>query len=121
MQPSIHVQQIRKLMCYPNSGTQTGDFLSNSEDDEEDEEERTFTLKSQVFPLRPLVKTETAVDDDDEIHTTVRTVPWTPTELTKIREKYSRRPEESAVENLGRTVRGQTHWPTLTSSVSRES
>lgn len=102
MQPSTQVQQIRKLMCYPNSGTQTGDFLSNSEDDEEEEEERTFTLKSQVFPLRPLVKTETAVDDDDEIHTTVRTVPRTPTELTKIREKYSRRPEESAVEYVWR-------------------
>lgn len=90
MQPSAQVQQIHKLICCPNSKTRIGDFWSSSEDDEEDEVEETFNYKSQVFPLRPLRKTETTVDDDDKTHSTVRTIPWTPTELVKIREKYSR-------------------------------
>jgi len=93
-QPSAQVQQIHKLMCYLSSGMQTEDFWCNSDDEEVSEVEGTF--KSQVIPLRPLVKTETAVDD--EIHTTTRTVLWTPTELERIKEKYSRRPSESAVE-----------------------
>jgi len=100
MQPSAQVQQIRKLMRYPSSGMQTEDFCCNSDDEEVSEVEGTF--KSQVIPLRPLVKTETAVDDDDEIHTTTRTVPWTPTELERIKEKYSRQPSESAVEYVWR-------------------
>jgi len=67
MQPSAQVQQIRKLMCYLSSGIQTEDFWCNSDDEEVSEVKGTF--KSQVISLQPLVKTETAVDDDDEIHT----------------------------------------------------
>jgi len=51
-----------------------------------------------VITLQPLFKTETVVDDDDEIHTTTHTVPWTPTELKRIREKYLKWPSESTVE-----------------------
>jgi len=101
MQPSALVQQIHRLMHYLSSGMQTEeDFCCNSYDEEVSEVEGTF--KSQVIPLQPLIKTETAVNDDDEIHTTTRTMPWTPTELEKIREKYSRRPSESAVEYVWR-------------------
>ena len=96
MQPSAQVQQIRKLLCYPSSGMQTEDFWCNGDDEEVSEVEGTF--ESQVIPLRPLVKTEPAVDDDDEIHATARTVPWTPTELERIKEKYSRQPSTSPVE-----------------------
>ena len=48
------------------------------------------------------VALKSAVDDDDEIHTTIRTVPWTPTEVERIKEKYSRLPSESAVEYVWR-------------------
>jgi len=100
MQPSAQVQQIRKLMRYPSSGMQTENFWCNSDDEEVSEVEETF--KSQVIPLRPLVKTETAVDDDDKINTTTCTVRWTPTELERIQEKFSRQPSESAVEYVWR-------------------
>uniref|UniRef100_A0A8B9NYL3 Uncharacterized protein n=1 Tax=Apteryx owenii TaxID=8824 RepID=A0A8B9NYL3_APTOW len=47
-------------------------------------------------------KTEIADEGDDNIHTTVQSIPWSPAELTKLQEKYSRRPEESETEYVWR-------------------
>ncbi|XP_040434397.1 uncharacterized protein LOC121080446 [Falco naumanni] len=81
---------------------ETGEKLETQSSDDEEVSEVGGTVKSQVIPLRPLVKIETAVDDDDEIHTTTHTMPWTPAELERIREKYSRQPGKSAVEYVWR-------------------
>ncbi|XP_068521818.1 olfactory receptor 14C36-like [Anas acuta] len=66
--------------------------------DSDDGVEEVSDSEPQLVSLRPLVKTETTVDDNDEIRTTVRTIPWSPAELIKIQEKFSRRPGESEVE-----------------------
>ncbi|XP_074427979.1 uncharacterized protein LOC141737231 [Larus michahellis] len=73
----------------------SGDFWSHSEDDEEDEEERTSPVKSRVFPLRAPIKTQTAVDEGgDEVHATARSgvATWpTRNEYVQEIEQYGRR------------------------------
>ncbi|GAB0204018.1 hypothetical protein GRJ2_002867400 [Grus japonensis] len=49
-------------------------------------------------PIRPLIKTKTTDDRDDDVRITVHTIPWSPAELAKLQEKYSRHPEESETE-----------------------
>lgn len=55
---------------------------------------------SCLVSLRPLVKTKTGADS--EICTPARTNLWLPEELVQLREKYSRREEESEVEYVWR-------------------
>uniref|UniRef100_A0A493TWN7 Uncharacterized protein n=1 Tax=Anas platyrhynchos platyrhynchos TaxID=8840 RepID=A0A493TWN7_ANAPP len=62
VQPCAPVKQIRRLL---DDGVEE---ISDSE--------------PQSISLRPLVKTETTVDDNDEIRTTVRTIPLPPAEGT---------------------------------------
>lgn len=75
-----------------------GDFWFDSDDDVQEIDDS----EPQSISLRPLVKTETAVDDNEEIHTTVRTIPWSPAELIKIQERFSRRSGELEVEYVWR-------------------
>ncbi|KAM9510009.1 uncharacterized protein ACIB01_019668 isoform 1-T2 [Guaruba guarouba] len=90
MQLSATVQQIRRLMhCL----ALTEDLWSDSDDSD---------MEEALIPLQPLIKTETAVDCDEEVHTVVRAIPWSPAELMKLREKYSRRVGESETEYLWR-------------------
>ncbi|KAK4819789.1 hypothetical protein QYF61_011389 [Mycteria americana] len=89
MQPSAPVKQVRRLMRGANSEVWDGDLWFDSDDDEV---EGASDSEPQL----------TAVDDDDEIHTTVRTIPWSPAELIKIQEKFSRQPGESEVEYVCR-------------------
>ncbi|KAK4830063.1 hypothetical protein QYF61_008401 [Mycteria americana] len=99
IQPSAPVKQVRRLMRGANPEVWDGDLWFDSDDDEV---KGTSDSEPQWVSLRPLVKTETAVDDDDEIHTTVRTIPWSPAKLMKIQEKFSRRPGESEVKYVCR-------------------
>ncbi|KAK4824891.1 hypothetical protein QYF61_021131 [Mycteria americana] len=99
MQPSAPVKQIRRLMRGANLEIWDGDLWFDNDDGEV---EGTSDSKPQLIFSRPLVKTETAVDDDDKIRTTVRTTPCSPAELIKIQEKFSRRSGESEVEYVWR-------------------
>lgn len=84
MQPSALIKQIRKLMRKPNSETWDEDVLSDSDDDEA---EGTPDSESQMIPIWPLVKAETAVGSDEEVSATVYTFPWSPADFEKIQEK----------------------------------
>lgn len=61
-----------------------------------------FSDSSHPVLVQPLVKHETFLDDSDDIHTVVRTVPWSPAELVKLQEKCSRRSDESKTEYVWR-------------------
>ncbi|KFV00196.1 hypothetical protein N340_03542, partial [Tauraco erythrolophus] len=51
--------------------------------------------------LKPIVKTKT-YDENGEVHARMRTVPWSPADLDKLQEKYSRRPDETETEYVWR-------------------
>ncbi|XP_071897749.1 uncharacterized protein [Anas platyrhynchos] len=98
VQPCAPVKQIRGVLHSAEPESWDSDFWSDSDDGVEEISDS----EPQSISLRPLVKTETAVDDNDEIHTTVRTIPLPPAELVKIQEKFSRRSGESEVEYVCR-------------------
>ncbi|XP_071891101.1 uncharacterized protein [Anas platyrhynchos] len=98
VQPCAPVKQIRGVLHNAEPESWDSDFWS----DDDDGVEEVSDPEPQSISLRPLVKTETTVDDNDEIRTTVRTIPWSPAELIKIQEKFSRRPGESEVEYVWR-------------------
>ncbi|XP_071884738.1 uncharacterized protein [Anas platyrhynchos] len=91
-------QASRRIGLRKDPESWDGDIWS----DDDDGVEEVSDPEPQSISLRPLVKTETTVDDNDEIRTTVRTIPWSPAELIKIQEKFSRRPGESEVEYVWR-------------------
>uniref|UniRef100_A0A8B9B985 Uncharacterized protein n=1 Tax=Anser brachyrhynchus TaxID=132585 RepID=A0A8B9B985_9AVES len=92
IQPSAPVKQVHRLMHSADPESWNGDFWFDSDD-----VKKIADSEPQSISLRPLVKTETTVDDD-EIRTTVRMIPWSPAELVKIQEKFSRWSGESEVE-----------------------
>eukprot|EP00075_Anas_platyrhynchos_P014902 XP_027304155.1 uncharacterized protein LOC113841671 [Anas platyrhynchos] len=94
VQPCAPVKQIRGVLHNAEPESWDSDFWSDSDDGVEEISDS----EPQSISLRPLVKTETTVDDNDEIRTTVRTIPLPPAELVKIQEKFSRRSGESEVE-----------------------
>uniref|UniRef100_A0A493T1I5 Uncharacterized protein n=1 Tax=Anas platyrhynchos platyrhynchos TaxID=8840 RepID=A0A493T1I5_ANAPP len=94
VQPCAPVKQIRGVLHSAEPESWDSDFWSDSDDGVEEISDS----EPQSISLRPLVKTETTVDDNDEIRTTVRTIPLPPAELVKIQEKFSRRSGESEVE-----------------------
>ncbi|XP_068510595.1 uncharacterized protein [Anas acuta] len=98
VQPCAPVKQIRGVLHNAEPESWDSDFWSDSDDGVEEISDS----EPQSISLRPLVKTETAVDDNDEIRTTVRTIPLPPAELVKIQEKFSRRSGESEVEYVCR-------------------
>uniref|UniRef100_A0A8B9DS55 Uncharacterized protein n=1 Tax=Anser cygnoides TaxID=8845 RepID=A0A8B9DS55_ANSCY len=102
IQPSAPVKQVHRLMHSADPESWNGDFWFDSDDDVKE----IADSEPQSISLRPLVKTETTVDDDDEICTTVQTIPWSPAELVKIQEKFSRRSGESEVEYVWREEAG---------------
>jgi len=59
-------------------------------------------LAPEPIPIRPLIKTETTDEGGEQARTTVRTIPWSPAELAKLQEKYSKHPEESETEYVCR-------------------
>ncbi|XP_068524887.1 uncharacterized protein [Anas acuta] len=97
VQPCAPVKQIRGVLHNAEPESWDSDFWSDSDDGVEEISDS----EPQSISLRPLVKTETAVDDNDEIRTTVRTIPLPPAELVKI-QKFSRRSGESEVEYVCR-------------------
>ena len=98
VQPCAPVKQIRGVLHNAEPESWDSDFWSDSDDGVEEISDS----EPQSISLRPLVKTETTVDDNDEIRTTVRTIPLPPAELVKIQEKFSRRSGESEVEYVCR-------------------
>lgn len=98
VQPCAPVKQIRGVLHSAEPESWDSDFWSDSDDGVEEISDS----EPQSISLRPLVKTETTVDDNDEIRTTVRTIPLPPAELVKIQEKFSRRSGESEVEYVCR-------------------
>uniref|UniRef100_A0A8B9SQR4 Uncharacterized protein n=1 Tax=Anas platyrhynchos TaxID=8839 RepID=A0A8B9SQR4_ANAPL len=98
VQPCAPVKQIRGVLHIAEPESWDSDFWSDSDDGVEEISDS----EPQLISLRPLVKTETTVDDNDEICTTVRTIPLPPAELVKIQEKFSRRSGESEVEYVCR-------------------
>uniref|UniRef100_A0A8B9BR63 Uncharacterized protein n=1 Tax=Anser brachyrhynchus TaxID=132585 RepID=A0A8B9BR63_9AVES len=95
---SALVKQVHRLMHSADPESWNGDIWFDSDD----EVKKTANSEPQSISLRPLVKTETTVNDGDEIRTTVRTIPWSPAELIKIQEKFSRRSGESEVKYVWR-------------------
>lgn len=59
-----------------------------------------YDLTPELIPIRLLIKTETTNEGDNDVPITVRAIPWCPTDLGKLQQKYSRHPEESEVEFL---------------------
>ncbi|XP_068523233.1 uncharacterized protein [Anas acuta] len=103
VQPCAPVKQIRRLLHSVEPESWDSDFWSDSDDGVEEISDS----EPQSISLRPLVKTETTVDDNDEIRTTVRKIPLPPAELVKIQEKFSRWSGESEVEYVCRvSLRG---------------
>uniref|UniRef100_A0A8B9T8H1 Uncharacterized protein n=1 Tax=Anas platyrhynchos TaxID=8839 RepID=A0A8B9T8H1_ANAPL len=98
VQPCAPVKQIRGVLHSAEPESWDSDFWSDSDDGVEEISDS----EPQSISLRPSVKTETTVDDNDEIRTTVRTIPLPPAELVKIQEKFSRRSGESEVEYVCR-------------------
>ena len=98
VQPCAPVKQIRRVLHSAEPESWDSDFWSDSDDGVEEISDS----EPQSISLRPLVKTETAVVDNDEICTTVQMIPLSPAELVKIQEKFSRRSEESEVEYVCR-------------------
>ncbi|GAB0206879.1 hypothetical protein GRJ2_003153500 [Grus japonensis] len=95
MPSSVSAKQIRKLIHCADPETWDGDIWYDNDNDELVED---FDLTPEPVPIRPLIKTETTNEGDDDVRTTVRTIPWSPAELAKLQEKYSRNPEESETE-----------------------
>ncbi|GAB0209719.1 hypothetical protein GRJ2_003437600 [Grus japonensis] len=99
MPSSVSAKQIRKLIHCADPETWDGDIWYDNDNDELVEN---FDLTPEPVPIRPLIKTETTNEGDDDVRTTVRTIPWSPAELAKLQEKYSRNPEESETEYVWR-------------------
>ncbi|GAB0182736.1 hypothetical protein GRJ2_000738900 [Grus japonensis] len=99
MPSSVSAKQIRKLIHCADPKTWDGDIWYDNDNDELVEDS---DLTPEPVPTRSLIKTETTGEGDDDVHTTVRTVPWSPAELAKLQEKYSRNPEESETEYVWR-------------------
>ncbi|GAB0208766.1 pol-like protein ENS-3 [Grus japonensis] len=99
MPSSVSAKQIRKLIHCADPKTWDGDIWYDNDNDELVED---FDLTPEPVPIRPLIKTETTNEGDDDVRTTVRTIPWSPAELAKLQEKYSRNPEESETEYVWR-------------------
>ncbi|KAJ7428192.1 hypothetical protein WISP_01566 [Willisornis vidua] len=61
-------------------------------------------LEKQVIALRPLIKTEYTYEgsDDDTPQITTKEIPYTATELAKLKKEYSRTPKESETEYVWR-------------------
>ncbi|GAB0210355.1 hypothetical protein GRJ2_003501300 [Grus japonensis] len=97
MPSSVSAKQIRKLIHCADPETWDGDIWYDNDELVED-----FDLTPEPVPIRPLIKTETTNEGDDDVRTTVRTIPWSPAELAKLQEKYSRKPEESETEYVWR-------------------
>uniref|UniRef100_A0A8C3BI70 Uncharacterized protein n=1 Tax=Cairina moschata TaxID=8855 RepID=A0A8C3BI70_CAIMO len=98
IKPSAPVKQVHRLMHSADPESWNGDIWFDSDD----EAKKTASFEPQSISMRPLVKTETIVDDGVEIRTTVRAVPWSPAELIKIQEKFSRWSGESEVKYVWR-------------------
>uniref|UniRef100_A0A8B9VGG3 Uncharacterized protein n=1 Tax=Anas zonorhyncha TaxID=75864 RepID=A0A8B9VGG3_9AVES len=98
IKPSAPVKQVHRLMHSADPESWNGDIWFDSDD----EAKKTANFEPQSISMRPSVKTETTVDDGVEIRTTVRTIPWSPAELIKIQEKFSRRSGESEVKYVWR-------------------
>ncbi|GAB0206095.1 hypothetical protein GRJ2_003075100 [Grus japonensis] len=98
MPSSVSAKQVRKLLRCADPETWDGDIWK----DNDDEPVADSNLTPESVPIRPLIKIETIDEGDDDIHTTVRTIPWSPAELAKLQEKYSRHPEESETEYVWR-------------------
>jgi len=98
---SVSAKQIRKLIQYADPETWDGDIW-DSDDNDELEENSDYDLAPEPIPIRPLIKTETTNEGGEQARTTVRTIPWSPAELAKLQEKYSRCPEESEIEYVSR-------------------
>ena len=99
MPSSVSAKQVHKLIHCADPETWDGDIW-NDNDDDELVADSVLTPKS--VPMRPLIKTKTTDEGDDDVCTTVHTIPWSPAELAKLQEKYSRRPEESETEYVCR-------------------
>ncbi|NXO54347.1 POL5 protein, partial [Aramus guarauna] len=98
MPPSVSAKQVRKLLRCADSETWDGDNWK----DNDDEPVADSNITPESMPIRPLIKIETIDEGDDDVHTTARTIPWSPAELAKLQEKYSRHPEESETEYVWR-------------------
>ncbi|GAB0207183.1 hypothetical protein GRJ2_003183900 [Grus japonensis] len=99
MPSSVSAKQIHKLIHCADPETWDGDIWYDNDNDELVEN---FDLTPEPVPIRPLIKTETTNEGDDDVRTTIRTIPWSPAELAKLQEKYSRNPEESETEYVWR-------------------
>lgn len=88
MPSSILAKQIHKLIHCADPETWDGDIWYDNDNEDSN-------LTPEPIPIWPLVKTKTTNEGDDDVCTTVHTVPWSPAELAKLQEKYSRHLEES--------------------------
>jgi len=98
---SVSAKQVHKLIQYVDPETWDGDIW-DSDDNGELEENSDYDLASEPIPIPPLIKRETTEEGEEQACTTVRTTPWSPAELAKFQEKYSRRPGESETEYVCR-------------------
>ncbi|PKU33329.1 solute carrier family facilitated glucose transporter member hypothetical protein [Limosa lapponica baueri] len=86
--------QICKIIRHTNPETWDGDIWYDDDDSHEPEEGSNYDYTPETVSIWPLIKTEVTNEGGND-RTTMRTVPWSPTDLAKLQEKYSRSPGES--------------------------
>ncbi|GAB0210313.1 hypothetical protein GRJ2_003497100 [Grus japonensis] len=96
---SVSAKQLRKLTRCVDPETWDGDIWY---DNDNDELVADSVLTPESVPIWLLIKNKTTDEGDNDVHTTIRTIPWSPAELAKLQEKYSRNPEESETEYVWR-------------------
>ncbi|GAB0207908.1 mitochondrial enolase superfamily member 1 [Grus japonensis] len=67
-------------------------------DNDNDELVADSDLTPKSMPIWLLIKSKTTDERDDDVRTSIHTIPWSPAESAKLQEKYSRNPEESEME-----------------------
>jgi len=97
----VSAKQIHHLIQCADPETWDGDIW-DSDDNDELEENSDYILAPEPIPIRPLIKTETTDEGEEQACTIVRTIPWSLAELVKLQEKYSRHPEEPEMEYVCR-------------------
>ncbi|XP_075604452.1 uncharacterized protein LOC142601014 [Balearica regulorum gibbericeps] len=99
MPSSVSAKQVHKLIHCADPETWDGDIWN---DNDNDELVADSVLTPKSVPMRPLIKNKTTDEGDDDVCTMVHTIPWSPAELAKLQEKYSRHLEESETEYVWR-------------------